>query len=140
MQGTPTYNSNIVREDCEAGDALSLRHAPPAPQGGAGHGSGVEALDAVLKVEDLLIVVLADCLQDLPAHHGAVGVPHEVHLVLGLLVDMVCGILETLHGGDSSCCAMVLGAEKPERCISINRVPSVLVEFGLYLESTWARI
>ena len=139
MQGTLTYNSNVVGENCEASDALSLRHAPPTPQGGAGHGSGEEALDASLKVEDLLIVVLADCLQDPPAHHGAVGVPHEVHLVLGPLIHMVGGVLEALHGGDSCHLAVVFGAKKPERCMLIDTILDTKKSSCLFLEFTLSK-
>ena len=108
--GIDTHEADVVRTECEAVNVVEHGLTDSSPDGGV---LGVQPLDVGLHLEDVLVVILADGVADAVGRLGAEGVPHQVHLVLGLTADMVEGVLEASHVGDSGNLAVALGAQKP---------------------------
>ena len=104
-----THEANIVRTEGDPVDDVDGGVADSRPEGGL----GLQALHLGLDPQDILVVVLADGVADAVGRLGAEGVPHQVHLVLSLLADVVDGVLEASHGGDGGYLAVALGAQKP---------------------------
>ena len=108
--GIDTHEADVVRTECDAVDVVEHGLTDSSPDGGV---LGVQPLDVGLHLDDGLMVVLADGVAYTVGRLGAEGVPHQVHLVLSLLADVVEGVLEASHVGDSGNLAVALGAQKP---------------------------
>ena len=87
--------------------------APPAPLTSAGHRTSEETLHIGLVAQNLLVLILTHCFQDLPGDLGAEAVAHQVHLPLGPLVHVMRGVVEAPHGGDGGNLPGMFGVEQP---------------------------
>ena len=67
----------------------------------------------MLELHDVLVLVLADVVEDGVSSLLAEGVSHHVHLVLSLVTDVVDGVLNAPHRSDGGHLAVCFGAQKP---------------------------
>ena len=87
--------------------------APPARLAGAGHVTSEQTFYTGLVAENILILVLTHCLQDLPGDLGAEAIAQDVHLPLGLLVHVIGGVVEAPHSGDGGNLPGMFCVEQP---------------------------
>ena len=104
-----THEANIVRTEGDPVDVVDGGVADSRPEGGL----GLQTLHLGLDPQDVLVVILADGVADAVGRLGAEGVPHQVHLVLGLLAYMVHGVLQASHVGEGCHLTVTLGAQQP---------------------------